>query len=518
MARPPIALLSALAATAVLLPVGLDHDRPAPASAQLVERPLSGLGAGVTIREVSQRTPFSMVALTGSDLTGTSARVRARHADGSWGPWYDAEALDAGTTTGTHGTEPVFVGQTNAVQISVSRPAAPSHPADLGYRPAAFETPLAPSFSAVLITPPPRAPIDVQWTPPTGVIVAGQPPAIISRAQWGADEAMRCGKTEYDPEVRAAVVHHTAEGNDYQPQDSAGIVAAIYAYHTRTLGWCDIAYNALVDRYGQVFEGRAGGIAQPVEGSHTGGFNRDTWGVAMIGDFETEPPTPVQIRMLGRLLGWRLGLAGVDPMGTAVLVSEGGSYTRFARGGATTLPAIFTHRDVGATECPGNAGYAAMDEIRATAARFNTPPSPEELAAALQGGAIYAHWQDMGAMDSILGAPTSPELPAAGEARFATFEHGAMYWSPEIGTQPMTGALLAAWASLGYERGPLGLPTSAEFAEPTWIGQNFQHGALAFDRLSGTVTRITDGIAQPLLPPQPEGVEPVPAEHFTPVA
>ena len=37
------------------------------------------------------------------------------------------------------------------------------------------------------------------------------------------------------------------------------IVRAIYAYHSKMLGWCDIAYNALVDKYGQVFEGRAGG-------------------------------------------------------------------------------------------------------------------------------------------------------------------------------------------------------------------------------------------------------------------
>ena len=100
---------------------------------------------------------------------------------------------------------------------------------------------------------------------------------------------MRCGNTVYDNGIRAAVVHHTAGSNDYAPQDSAGIVRSIYEYHTRTLGWCDIAYNALVDKYGQVFEGRAGGMDKPVEGSHTGGFNRNTWGVAMIGDFDVVP-------------------------------------------------------------------------------------------------------------------------------------------------------------------------------------------------------------------------------------
>ena len=96
---------------------------------------------------------------------------------------------------------------------------------------------------------------------------------------------------------------------------------SIYAYHTRTLGWCDIAYNALVDKYGQVFEGRAGGMTAPVEGSHTGGFNLNTWGVAMIGDFSVVPPTPIQIRTTGRLLGWRLLMSGIDPKGTVSLTS-----------------------------------------------------------------------------------------------------------------------------------------------------------------------------------------------------
>ena len=100
----------------------------------------------------------------------------------------------------------------------------------------------------------------------------GQVPAIIGRAEWGADESMRRGAPMYDDGVRAGIVHHTATPNDYPATDSAGIVRGIYRYHTATLGWSDIAYNALVDKYGQVFEGRFGGITRPVEGSHTGGL------------------------------------------------------------------------------------------------------------------------------------------------------------------------------------------------------------------------------------------------------
>ncbi len=547
-------LLTAIAATVVIVSwVGDARDRgtsgpPPERGTRLVEQLLVGLGAGVTVREISQDTPFSLVALTG-DLAGTSTRVRAKRPDGSWGPWYQTEyetaAPDptsrtggddsarsnhpAGVTEGPRGTDPVFVGTTTTVQIAVTRPldapatlgappagggpppAPPSDKRDLGYKPASREQPFGQNISAVLISPP-QAPAQTQWTPPSGVVMPGQAPPIISRAEWGADESLRCGSPQYDNGIRAAVVHHTAGSNDYSPLESAGIVKAIYTYHSKTLGWCDIAYNALVDKYGQVFEGSAGGLAKAVEAFHTGGFNRNTWGVSMIGNFDDVPPTPIQLRTVGRLLGWRLSMDGVDPKGAVQLESAGSHYTTFPAGSIATLPTIFTHRDVGNTDCPGNAAYALMDEIRDIASHFNDPP--EELIEALQGGAIYDHWQAIGGMNSVLGPPTSPEDSAAGDARFVTFGRGAMYWSPETGPQPVTGAIYDAWGSQSYERGPLGLPTSAEIQEPLQITQNFQHGTLNFERLTGNVTEVVDGITTSLATQLPSGPT-VPAEHFS---
>lgn len=531
--RPtPTILFTAIAATVVILPwaitggPGSDRkDGPSAADAVLNQQPLTGLGGGETVREISQPTPFSMVALTGSDLTGTTARVRAKRPDGSWGRWYDTDTLESNSDDsqggGPRGTDPVFVGTTTAVQIAVTRPkgapvttAPPETGVDagkeLGYVPANVEQPFSQNISAVLITPP-KAPVDSQWTPPTAALGPGQPPNIISRAQWGADDAMRCGGPLYGNGIRAAVVHHTAGSNDYAPEDSAAIVRSIYAYHTRTLGWCDIAYNALVDKYGQVFEGRAGGITKDVQGSHTGGFNRDVWGVSMIGDFETVPPTDVQIRTVGRLLGWRLGLDHVNPLGTAQLASAGGNYTFYPAGAVPTLPEIFAHRDVGNTECPGNAGYAALPVIRDIAARFNRPP---DIVDSLRGGAIFARWEQMGGKDGPLGAPTTPEAAGEGDARYATFEHGAVYWSPSTEAQPLTGAIYEAWASLGYERGALGLPTSGEIQEPEWVVQNFQHGTLNFDRQTHNVLRVVDGLTL-VMPPPPIDGPPVQLERFS---
>lgn len=319
----------------------------------------------------------------------------------------------------------------------------------------------------------------------------------------------------YADAIQAAIIHHSATGNTYAPHESAANVRSIYAYHTRSMGWVDIAYNALVDKHGQVFEGRFGGLEKPVEGSHTGGFNKDTSAVCLIGDYGREVPTSAQLRLIGRLLGWRLALGGVAPRGTVALTSAGGPYTRFRQGVIRRLPSIFALRDVGDTACPGNAAFAFLDRIREIAARFNQPLTAEDVAESLRGGAIYARWQTLGGASGVLGQVRSPEAPGSGQARYVIFIHGAIYWSPTTEAQPLTGAIYDAWATLGYERSTLGLPTSGQIQEPQWIVQNFQHGTLGMDRETGAVTMVTDG--QPrVLPALPPGGPPVQLERFSP--
>lgn len=368
------------------------------------------------------------------------------------------------------------------------------------------------SAAAALVRPPSA------WADPvlvSAVEAPGQAPNIIGRAQWGADESMRSRAPMYDNGIKAGVVHHTAGVNDYAPQDSAAIVRSIYGYHTRTLRWPDIAYNALVDKYGQVFEGRFGGMTRPVQGTHTGGFNRNTWAVCMIGEFDAVGPTPVQVRTVGRLLGWRLALDGIDPQGSVALTSDGGPYTRVPRGAAISLPSIFAHRDVSDTDCPGKLGYDLMGEIRDVAARFNKRLSAFDLAQSLQGSAICDRWQAMGGMNSALGAPTSPESQGAGGTRYVIFQNGAVYWSPASGAQPVTGSIYSAWGTLGFEHSALGLPTSAEIQEPEWVVQNFQHGTLNSRRGSRDVVSVIDGVTELMAPPS-AGEPPVQLERFSP--
>jgi flagellar hook assembly protein FlgD len=190
--------------------------------------------------------------------------------------------------------------------------------------------------------------------------VAGAPP-IIPRLSWGANEAIRRHPPHYAPAVTFAVVHHTAGSNNYSPDQSAAIVRGIELYHVKGNGWDDIGYNFLVDKYGQVFEGRYGGIDRPVVGAHALGFNRGSVGVSVLGNYDSRPLSAEAKTALEQLLAWRLDVAHVEPLSTLTWPSLGNA--RFPKGIPVFLRAISGHRDTGFTDCPGNTLYAEIPQI-----------------------------------------------------------------------------------------------------------------------------------------------------------
>src|SRR3712207_1623660 len=86
-------------------------------------------------------------------------------------------------------------------------------------------------------------------------------PPIYSRAQWGADESLMGWDPQYAPTIKAATIHHTADGNNYAAADVPAILRSMYAYHAVSRGWGDIGYNVIVDKFGRAWEGRTGGLA-----------------------------------------------------------------------------------------------------------------------------------------------------------------------------------------------------------------------------------------------------------------
>jgi hypothetical protein len=212
-------------------------------------------------------------------------------------------------------------------------------------------------------------------------------PLIISRFSWQADESIRRAAPQYSDSVHYAVVHHTAGSNNYTRAQSAAIVRGIELYHVKGNGWNDIGYNFLVDKYGQVFEGRYGGVDKAVVGAHAQGFNTGSVGVAMIGTYGAAKPPAVAIASLEELLAWKLDVAHVDPLST--LTWKSGGNPRFASGVPVFLRAISGHRDTGFTDCPGNALYAALPQIAKDIAALGGPKIYTPLAARNGEGQVH---------------------------------------------------------------------------------------------------------------------------------
>ncbi|QHY99078.1 N-acetylmuramoyl-L-alanine amidase [Streptomyces sp. S4.7] len=203
---------------------------------------------------------------------------------------------------------------------------------------------------------------------------AAAAPAVEPRTFWQERPPPRRKPERTANEVKAVFIHHTSGPNDYTRPEVPGLIRSFAVDHVDSRQWDDIGYNFLVDRGGIIYEGRAGGIANPVVGAHTVGFNIATVGIAAIGDFSDGTPVPEpMVDSLARLIAWKLGLYGVDPRGTAVLVSTNDA-SRYEKGTRQIFRTVSGHRDGYSTRCPGGALYAELPRIRARAARLQGRP------------------------------------------------------------------------------------------------------------------------------------------------
>lgn len=184
--------------------------------------------------------------------------------------------------------------------------------------------------------------------------------AIGTRADWSADESMRDTYPRYlihETPKLGVTVHHTAGINNYGQTDVPSIIRGIFYYHGQTLGWGDIGYATLVDKYGRTWEGRAGGVEENIQLAHAFGMNRDWAGISVLGNHQTAQVWRTELVALSELTAWTLDTHGVMA-GTTV------DYTNGYEGWTRTLPVVHGHRDVNETSCPGLRLYALMDTLR----------------------------------------------------------------------------------------------------------------------------------------------------------
>jgi len=405
--------------TAAVDPTVTEYPLTAPAGARIAPgrlrataRILPGGRSEVTSRPLPV-TGYGAVGVTwqhGTTYGDDELTVQARTFDGEgWSEWTDVEyhdehGPDPSSPEGRRarpGTDPLLVGEVDQVQVRVD--AARGAPADLKLAvidpgqadrtarelPAIDTSDKAGSGEPDLPPPPPGdegdqddegdedldGVVDEEEEGDLGLAAAlyTPKPKIYSRAQWGADERIRHKSSLRYYEVHAGFVHHTVNANNYSRDEVPGILRSIYAYHVKSRGWSDIGYNFLVDRFGRIWEGRAGGVDRPVVGAHTLGYNDNSFAMSAIGNFELTNPSVAMVEAYGALFAWKLSLHGVPALAKKRWVTS------------RNFPAINGHRDAGSTACPGKHLYAKIPQIRQLAAQLQKGWSGRELEANLIG-------------------------------------------------------------------------------------------------------------------------------------
>lgn len=208
---------------------------------------------------------------------------------------------------------------------------------------------------------------------------------LITREEWGAPEGYRFeGPKETWPRMyvptKKLIVHHTATLSNgdpanpypnYTPDQAYQDVHAIYYYHAITKGWGDIGYNALIDRFGRIFEGRRGRdvgpnggrdiISADVVAGHALYCNEGAAGVSLIGNFDENAfgnqEEGAMIPVLLDFLTWSCRRHYIHPAGIS-------DFLMVDLRTIGNLPNIAGHCDTSQTACPGRYAYAKLPEWR----------------------------------------------------------------------------------------------------------------------------------------------------------
>jgi hypothetical protein len=363
--RPRHALLVAFAVVGTLLvPVGpAMASEPAPPAtvtatvpalprAAAVPAGLDLAAAATASIPVETDVAFSMIGFRlPAHETASEVQVRTRGPEGWTGwepldvdePGVDGPDLGSPEAEGLDGltTEPLWVGEADAFQVALDGEVADLQ-ATLIDTQGLNESAVRRTFRKLFR----RA-----FVPAAEAAVAR--PSIITRSQWGANESIRRSGPSYASRVTFAVAHHTAGSNSYSKAQSASVVRGIYEYHVRSNGWSDIGYNILVDKYGQIFEGRYGGLNRGVIGAHAAGYNTGSFGVGVLGNYEVADLPSAAVNAVNRVVAWKYDVHGIDARHDRRITVNGRTINVFAG-----------HRDVGSTACPGRYFTRKMPDMR----------------------------------------------------------------------------------------------------------------------------------------------------------
>jgi hypothetical protein len=175
---------------------------------------------------------------------------------------------------------------------------------------------------------------------------------IFTCQEWGAapKDTSRLARTP----AQGIVIHHTTTpdvpplpGSAAEQQRCFRLARGIQSAHLGR-GWKDTGQNFTCTRSGLLLEGRHGSLAaaqqgRVVQGSHAGNkqANRERWGIENEGLYTSQLPPAALWNALVELCAWLCLWGDVDSQ------------------------AIHGHREYKSTQCPGDAFFARLGDLRA---------------------------------------------------------------------------------------------------------------------------------------------------------
>jgi N-acetylmuramoyl-L-alanine amidase len=391
---------SAAAVLCVLLALPATSVAAKPFDFELAPRPSADARAaetGALSPRLATKHRFNLLGMRWRGRALPEIDVRVRRPGRGWSRWQELEAHDDHNPDPRRGeriaraSDPLWVGTAKGVQYRLSRPVSGLRLHFVNVGDAARRAGAAATRA--------RAAQEPQ-------------PDVVSRAEWGASACPPRESPDFGA-VKAVHVHHTVSLNDYSPAEAPAMVLAICRYHRNSNGWDDIGYNALVDKYGVLYEGRAGGLDQPVIGAQAQGFNSETAGIASIADHTSVGATPATLDALARFIRWKLAVHLQPLSGPVTLRSSGGSASKYGAGAQVTVERVIGHRDTGKTACPGELLYGQLGQLRAmVGSGVATVPS----VATRLSGTLADYRVDFGEVVPVTGLLTAPDgAPLPGE-------------------------------------------------------------------------------------------------------
>ncbi|MGY1916833.1 DUF3152 domain-containing protein [Blastococcus sp. SYSU DS0973] len=215
--------------------------------------------------------------------------------------------------------------------------------------------------------------------------------------------------------------------------------------------------------------------------------------------------------------GWERGPLGYPVTGELGTPDGQGRFNHFSRPGGASIYSTLatgTHEIYGAIRARwaetgwerGPLGYPVTGELGTPdgQGRFNHFSRPggasiywtADTGAHEIYGAIRTRWAETGWERGPLGYPVTGELGTPdGQGRFNHFSRpggASIYWTADTGAHEIYGAIRTRWAETGWERGPLGYPTSGVDDVAGGSRVDFQGGYITLDSATGETEVVLD--------------------------